>query len=56
MRTISTFALIVSSAVLLAAALDDAFRKLLSWADEVRDIGVRANADTPADAPAEKAA
>jgi pyruvate,orthophosphate dikinase len=23
---------------------------LLSWADDVRDIGIRANADTPADA------
>ncbi|MEL6595230.1 MAG: putative PEP-binding protein [Pseudomonadota bacterium] len=32
------------------AALDDTFRTLLGWADEVRDIGVRANADTPADA------
>ncbi len=31
-------------------ALDDAFRTLLSWADDLRDIGVRANADTPADA------
>lgn len=27
-------------------ALDDAFQALLGWADEVRDIGVRANADT----------
>ncbi len=35
---------------MLAPALDDAFRKLLSWADDVRDIGIRANADTPADA------
>ena len=35
---------------MLAPALDDAFRKLLSWADAVRDIGVRANADTPTDA------
>lgn len=35
---------------LLEAALDDAFQTLLSWADEVRDIGIRANADTPADA------
>jgi len=35
---------------MLAPALDDAFRKLLGWADEVRDIGIRANADTPADA------
>ncbi|WP_333714779.1 putative PEP-binding protein [Yoonia sp.] len=32
------------------AALDGAFQTLLEWADEFRDIGVRANADTPADA------
>ena len=36
--------------VMLAAALDDNFQKLLGWADAVRDIGIRANADTPADA------
>ena len=41
---------LVGSAEMLPPALDDAFRKLLSWADAVRDIGVRANADTPADA------
>ncbi len=35
---------------MLEAALDEAFQTLLSWADECRDIGVRANADTPADA------
>ena len=35
---------------LLEPALDDAFRTLLDWADAVRDIGIRANADTPADA------
>ncbi|MCL4128662.1 UNVERIFIED_CONTAM: hypothetical protein GTU68_005915 [Idotea baltica] len=35
---------------MLEAALDDAFQTLLSWADDVRDIGIRANADTPADA------
>jgi pyruvate,orthophosphate dikinase len=35
---------------MLPPALDDAFRTLLSWADDVRDIGIRANADTPADA------
>jgi len=35
---------------MLPPALDDSFRRLLSWADELRDIGVRANADTPADA------
>ena len=35
---------------LLEPALDDGFRTLLAWADARRDIGVRANADTPADA------
>ena len=35
---------------LLEAALDDSFRTLLAWADGFRDIGVRANADTPQDA------
>jgi len=35
---------------MLEAALDDAFVSLMSWADAARDIGVRANADTPADA------
>lgn len=35
---------------MLEAALDDTFQTLLTWADDVRDIGVRANADTPADA------
>ncbi|MBS1302995.1 putative PEP-binding protein [Loktanella sp. SALINAS62] len=35
---------------MLEAALDDTFQTLLSWADAVRDIGVRANADTPKDA------
>ena len=32
------------------AALDETFQTLLGWADTFRDIGVRANADTPADA------
>jgi pyruvate, orthophosphate dikinase len=41
---------LAGAADMLAPALDDTFRKLLSWADAVRDIGVRANADTPADA------
>ncbi len=41
---------LAGSAEMLAPALDDAFRKLLGWADAVRDIGIRANADTPADA------
>jgi len=35
---------------MLEAALDGAFQTLLEWADDFRDIGVRANADTPADA------
>ena len=30
--------------------LSDEFRKLIRWADEVRVLGVRANADTPKDA------
>lgn len=41
---------LVGAAGMLAPALDDAFQKLLGWADAVRDIGIRANADTPADA------
>jgi pyruvate,orthophosphate dikinase len=41
---------LAGTAAMLAPALDGAFRKLLSWADAVRDIGIRANADTPADA------
>ncbi|WP_415921335.1 putative PEP-binding protein [Tateyamaria sp. SN6-1] len=32
------------------AALDDAFHALMDWADAERDIDIRANADTPADA------
>lgn len=32
------------------AALDQPFRTLMGWADDARDIDVRANADTPADA------
>jgi len=35
---------------LLEAADDEAFQTLMSWADDLRDIAVRANADTPADA------
>ncbi|SPF78452.1 pyruvate, phosphate dikinase [Pseudoprimorskyibacter insulae] len=35
---------------MVEAAQDDVFRTLMSWADAERDIGVRANADTPADA------
>jgi len=46
---------LAGSAEMLAPALDDSFRKLLGWADEVRDIGIRANADTPADAATARA-
>ena len=35
---------------MVEAALDGSFATLLDWADQFRDIGVRANADTPADA------
>ncbi|MBV1927346.1 MAG: pyruvate, phosphate dikinase, partial [Rhodobacteraceae bacterium] len=35
---------------LLEATLDDAFQTLMGWADAERDIEVRANADSPADA------
>ncbi|MEL6645710.1 MAG: putative PEP-binding protein [Pseudomonadota bacterium] len=38
------------AAALLEPALDEAFQTLLGWADELRDIGVRANADTPEEA------
>jgi pyruvate,orthophosphate dikinase len=33
-----------------AAATDDHFERVLQWADELRTLKVRANADTPADA------
>jgi len=42
--------IIQGAAPLLEPALDDAFRIILQWADERRDIGVRANCDTPAEA------
>ncbi len=41
---------LAGAAEMLPPALDDSFRLLLSWADQFRDIGIRANADTPADA------
>ena len=46
----TTGEVLAGAAEMLAPALDDAFRKLLGWADTFRDIGIRANADTPADA------
>ena len=46
----STGQVLAGQVNLLEPALDGWFKKLLTWADDVRDIGVRANADTPADA------
>ena len=46
----STGQVLAGQPPMLEAALDGAFQTLLEWADEFRDIGVRANADTPADA------
>jgi len=37
-------------AAMLGPALGENFAQLLAWADAARDIGVRANADTPEDA------
>src|SRR6056297_949894 len=42
--------ILMGEAPLLEAARDGSFQTLMSWADNVRDIAVRANADTPADA------
>ncbi|MCL4187354.1 MAG: pyruvate, phosphate dikinase [Rhodobacteraceae bacterium] len=41
---------IAGAVEMLEPALDDSFRQLMAWADAARDIGIRANADTPADA------
>ncbi|MFC7703932.1 putative PEP-binding protein [Plastorhodobacter daqingensis] len=41
---------LVGAVDMLEPALDDTFRTLLSWADAERDIGIRANADSPSDA------
>ncbi len=46
----TTGEVLVGAADMLAPALDGGFQRLLSWADDFRDIGIRANADTPADA------
>ncbi|MEA2212651.1 MAG: pyruvate, orthophosphate dikinase [Solirubrobacteraceae bacterium] len=35
---------------LVEAQVDDNFQQVLGWADELRELGVRANADTPEDA------
>jgi len=46
----ATGEVLLGAAELLEPALDERFTTLLDWADALRDIGVRANADTPADA------
>lgn len=46
----STGEVLAGAADMLGPALDGGFQRLLSWADEFRDIGIRANADTPSDA------
>ncbi|MCL3882417.1 putative PEP-binding protein [Marivita sp. GX14005] len=43
---------LVGAVETIEANLDETFRRFMSWADAERDIGVRANADTPADARA----
>ena len=40
----------VGAPTMIAAELGGAFSELLDWADAARDMGVRANADTPAEA------
>ncbi|WP_299283354.1 putative PEP-binding protein [uncultured Tateyamaria sp.] len=42
--------ILLGAPAMLEPALDDAFQDLMDWADAERDIGIRANADTPADA------
>ncbi len=46
----TTGEVLAGAPAMLEPALDDGFRTLLRWADNVRDIGIRANADTPDDA------
>src|SRR5207344_2615804 len=43
----STGAITVDDVPLIKPQMSEAFRTVLSWADELRELGVRANADTP---------
>jgi pyruvate,orthophosphate dikinase len=45
-----TGSVIVGAVPLVAPEIDENFDTVLHWADELRRLGVRANADTPADA------
>ncbi len=46
----SVGAIVEPGARLIAAAISEGFEELLEWADGVRRLGIRANADTPQDA------
>jgi len=46
----TTGEVLVGSAEMIEPALGGAFATLMDWSDEARDIGIRANADTPEDA------
>ncbi|MFG6516367.1 putative PEP-binding protein [Sulfitobacter sp. 1A13496] len=46
----STGQVLAGAAKMQEAALDDTFNRLMGWAEDVADIGIRANADTPTDA------
>ena len=46
----STGEVTIDDVALVDAAMDPNFETVLGWADEVRTLGVRANADVPADA------
>ena len=46
----TTGEVILGTVPLIQPTLSGEFKELLSWADQVRTLGVRANADTPADA------
>jgi pyruvate,orthophosphate dikinase len=46
----STGEVTVDDVVLVDALMDPHFEQVLAWADELRTLGVRANADVPADA------
>ncbi|MCX7913379.1 MAG: pyruvate, phosphate dikinase [Thermodesulfovibrionales bacterium] len=46
----STGEVILGEAPLVMLQLTEEFHKLMKWADEIRRLGVRANADTPKDA------
>ncbi len=46
----STGRVVEGEAPLVEAELNEDFEKILAWADDLRTLGVRANADTPGDA------